>query len=78
MATIRVLSLGTKFITKWRKANVKQTFQKFGDFQRRLQNTMFFLWKTNQEHFVWTDNFDLKVIMWQGTHLMKSTNSVDN
>ena len=45
MATIRVLSLGTKFIPKWKKANVKQTFQKFGDFQRRLQNAMFFVEK---------------------------------
>ena len=42
MATIRVLSLGTKFIPKWRDANLKQTFRKFGDFKRRLQNSMFF------------------------------------
>ena len=28
MATIRVLSLGTKFIPKWKKANVKQILQK--------------------------------------------------
>ena len=63
MATIRVLSLGTKFIPKWKKANVKQTFQKFGDFQRRLQNAMFFVEK-EPGTFVWTNNFDLKVIRW--------------
>ena len=43
MATIRVLSLGTKFIPKWSDANLKQTFRKFVDFKRRLQNSMFFV-----------------------------------
>ena len=52
MTTIHVLTLGTKFIPKWKKANVKQTFQKFGDFCRRLKNAMLFLWKTNQEFSV--------------------------
>ena len=42
MATIRVLSLGTKFIPKWRDPNLKHTFKKFGDFNRRMQNSMFF------------------------------------
>jgi len=42
MATIRVLSLGTKFIPKWRDANLKYTFRKFEDFKRRLQNKMYF------------------------------------
>ena len=42
MATIRELSLGTKFIPKWRDANLKQTFRKFGDFKRRMQNVMCF------------------------------------
>ena len=42
MATIRVLSLGTKFIPKWRDPNLKNTFKKFGDFSRRMQNAMFF------------------------------------
>ena len=51
MATICVLSLGTKFIPKWRKANVKQKFQ-----QSIRYNG--FCEKTNQEYFVWTDNFD--------------------
>ena len=32
MATIRVLSLGTKFIPKWGEANIKNVFRKFGDF----------------------------------------------
>jgi len=31
MATIRVLSVGTKFIPKWRDANLKFTFKKFED-----------------------------------------------
>ena len=43
MATIRVLSLGTKFIPKWRDTNIKNVFKKFGDFKRRLQNSMFFV-----------------------------------
>ena len=43
MATIRVLSLGTKFIPKWRDANLKFAFRKFDDFKRRLQNKMYFL-----------------------------------
>jgi hypothetical protein len=42
LATIRVLSLGTKFIPKWRDANLKFTFRKFEDFKRRLQNKMYF------------------------------------
>ena len=42
MATIRVLSLGTKFIPKWRDPNIKHTFKNFGDFNRRMQNNMFF------------------------------------
>ena len=43
MATIRVLSLGTKFIPKWRDTNIKKIFRKFGDFKRRLQNSTFFV-----------------------------------
>ena len=31
MATILVLSLGSKFIPKWRDANLKFTFKKFED-----------------------------------------------
>ena len=46
MATIRVLSLGTKFIPKWKDANIKQTFRKFGDLKSRLQNGMFFVGTT--------------------------------
>ena len=42
MATIRVFSLGTKFIPKWRDTNLKLTFKNFGDFNRRMQNKMFF------------------------------------
>ena len=56
MATIRVLSLGTKFIPKWRDANLKFTFKKFEDFKRRLQNKCIFR-KLHQVLFVWTNNF---------------------
>ena len=37
MATILVISPGSKFIPKWRDANLKFVFKKFGDFKRRLQ-----------------------------------------
>ena len=59
MATIRVLSLGTKFIPKWRDANLKQTFRKFGDFKRRLQNSMFFV-ETTPGTFGRNKQFHLK------------------
>ena len=42
MATILVLSLGSKFIPKWKDANLKFTFKKFEDFKKRLQNKMYF------------------------------------
>ena len=42
IATIRVLSLGTKFIPNWRDNNLKLTFKNFGDFNRKMQNKMFF------------------------------------
>ena len=43
MATILVLSLGSKFIPKRRDANLKFTFKKFEDFKKRLQNKIYFL-----------------------------------
>ena len=51
MASIRVLSLGTKFIPKWRDANLKQTFRKFGDLKGDCKKVCF-LWKLLQECFV--------------------------
>ena len=70
MATIRVLSLGTKFIPKWRDANLKFTFKKFEDFKRRLQNEMHFR-KLHRVLFVWTNNFISKNTLWPLTHLMR-------
>jgi len=59
LATIRVLSLGTKFIPKWRDANLKFVFKKFGDFKRRLQNKMFFT-ETSPGTFCLQKQFQLK------------------
>ena len=41
MATILVLSLGSKFIPKWRDANLKFTFKKFEDKEITKQNVFF-------------------------------------
>ena len=59
MATIRVLSVGTKFIPKWRDANLKFTFKKFEDFKRRLQNKMYFS-ETTPGTFCLDKQFHLK------------------
>ena len=59
MATIRVLSLGTKFIPKWRDANLKLTFKNFGDFNRKMQNKMFFS-ETSPGTFKLNKQFHLK------------------
>ena len=40
MATILVLSLGSKFIPKWRDANLKFTFKKFEDKVITKQNVL--------------------------------------
>jgi hypothetical protein len=59
MATIRVLSLGTKFIPKWGEANIKNVFRKFGDFKRRLQNSLFFV-ETTPGTYCLNKQFHLK------------------
>ena len=59
MAAIRVLSLGTKFIPKWRDANLKFAFRKFDDFKRRLQKKMYFL-ETSPGTFCLDKQFHLK------------------
>ena len=59
MATIRVLSLGTKFIPKWRDPNLKHTFKNFGDFNRRMQNNMFFS-ETSPGTYQLNNKFHLK------------------
>ena len=39
--TIRVLSLGTKFIPKWKKTKTTQTFKWFNDFKNKLNRQVF-------------------------------------
>ena len=36
MDTVRVLSLGTKFISKWKKTNTSHTFKWFNEFKNKL------------------------------------------
>ena len=59
MATIRVLSLGTKFIPKWRDPNLRHTFKKFGDFNKRMQTSMFFS-ETSPGTYRFDNKFHLK------------------
>ena len=59
MATTRVLSLGTKFIPKWRDATFKFAFRKFDHFKRRLRNKMYFL-ETSPGIFCLDKQFHLK------------------
>ena len=42
LATIRVLSLGTKFIPKWKFEKRNNAFRFFNDFVRRMQNKVYF------------------------------------
>jgi len=42
LSTIRVLSLGTKFIPKWKFEKRNNTFVFFKDFLRRMQNKIYF------------------------------------
>ena len=42
LANIRVLSLGTKFIPKWKFEKRKNAFQYFNDFFRRMNNKVYF------------------------------------
>ena len=76
MATIRVLSLGTKFIPKWRDTNIKNIFRKFGDFKRRLQNSMFYV-ETTPGTYCLNKQFRLKNYF-VGIPHPKSTNFVGN
>ena len=43
LATMRVLSLGTKFIPKWNQCSRKRTFVDFNDFRRKLNTRAFFV-----------------------------------
>ena len=40
--TIRVLSLGTKFIPKWSTTNTKNTFYKFREFKNQMNSKVYF------------------------------------
>jgi len=42
LATIRVLSLGTKFIPKWDISKTGNTFKRFNDFKKQMNNKAFF------------------------------------
>jgi len=42
LATVRVLSLGMKFIPKTQSLKWKQVFSHFEDFRRKMNNKMFF------------------------------------
>ena len=46
LATVRVLSVGTKFIPTWDHFNWKKTFVNFNDFRRKMNNRAFFVQKT--------------------------------
>ena len=41
LATIRILSVGTKFIPKSKKENEKDTFRNVEKFRKKLSNTVF-------------------------------------
>ena len=41
-ATIQVLSMGTKFIPKWKQDNTKNTCRNFENFWKKLNNTVYF------------------------------------
>ena len=42
LSTIRVLSLGTKFIPKWKFEKRNNAFKNFNDFMRRMNNKVYF------------------------------------
>ena len=42
LANIRILSMETKFILKWKKGKTKNTFRNFESFRIKLNNTIYF------------------------------------
>ena len=46
MDTIRVLSLGTKFIPKWEKTKTTQTFKWFNDFKNKLNKKVYHFYES--------------------------------
>ena len=76
MTTIFVSSLGTKFIPKWRDANLKSSGNLV--ISKEDFKTVCYLWKLLREHFVSTNNFVFGIISWQKTHQLKEMNFVGN
>ena len=60
LATIRVLSLGMKFIPKTQLLQWKNNFANFEDFRRRLNNKMFFFVEKTPGTFVREKSFRIK------------------
>ena len=56
---IRVLSVGTKFIPKWKKENTKDTFRNFEHFRKKLNKTVYFK-EISPGFFERDKNFKLK------------------
>ena len=60
LATIRVLSLGMKFIPKTKSLIWKKNFSNFEDFRRRMNNKMFFFVEKTPGTFVREKTFRIK------------------
>ena len=60
LSTIRVLSLGMKFIPRSEAPKWKNVFSKFEDFRRRMNNKMFFFVEKSPVTFVKDDSFRIK------------------
>ena len=60
LATIRVLSLGMKFIPKTESLKWKNVFSNFEDFRRRMNNKMFFFVEKSPGTFVRDKTFRIK------------------
>ena len=60
LATIRVLSLGMKFIPKTQSLMWKKNFSNFEDFRRRMNNKMFFFVEKTPGIFVHDKTFRIK------------------
>ena len=60
LATVRVLSLGMKFIPKTDSLKWKNVFSKFEDFRRRMNNKMFFFTEKTPGTFIRDKHFRIK------------------
>ena len=59
--TIRVLSLGTKFIPKWEKTKTSQTFKWFNNFKNKLNRKFLISMNPNQTFLKLTKLFTSKI-----------------